>query len=247
MVRRIRRTSGGFKGKLALSILVIALISVAFGLVIWMHFKNKKSEEVYASRISELEEALSLGVMKEEQIEPVEIDPVKGEWVREIEYRFIELSFNISVGDYLDVRIRYPNGEDFIVASHKKLIALNEEKGSVILQVNEEEILMLSSAEYDLKQYGGTKVYAAICRDEPKSVFSIVDYVPSAKISKLLQENPNIVNTSLVMDMGIRSELEDGLKEFRGNNEELSYYEETDDYMGNLSELPEQYGGSIWD
>lgn len=73
-------------------------------------------------------------------------------------FDFISAFVGINNGDLVDVRISFPNGEDYIVISHKEIINVDE-KG-IVLRVNEEEILKMSSAQIDVNKYEGTKIYA---------------------------------------------------------------------------------------
>lgn len=54
---------------------------------------------------------------------------------------------NLQVGDYVDVRLTYPRGEDFIVVSHKRVMAITQD--SVKLSFNEDEIMLWQAAMVD--------------------------------------------------------------------------------------------------
>ena len=245
MVRRVRRMSGRFKGKLALAILAVALLSAAFGLVFWIYCRNKKNEEVLRSRISELETQLMNGTATTGEIEGV--IPERKNWEREIEYSFIDLSSNISDGDYADIRIRYPDGTDYVVVSHKRLTGIDREKGSAVLSVSEEEILLLSSAAHDKKVYVGTDVYTARYTEEPVTEFSVVNYVPSQEIYGQMEGNPNIAERISDTDNSLRSGIEEELKEYKDIDRDGESYEGASNYTETISGLPGEYGGSIWD
>lgn len=246
MSKRIRKMSGGLKGKLAVALIAVALLSIAFCLVIWMFFKKYNSEKEYITRITELENLLSQkteyetdNTIKEEK------ETIKVEKVRETEYGFISLASNISEGDYVDIRIRYIDGSDYITASHKKIIAIDRERGSVIIPVTEEELLLLDSAEHDKILYTGTKVYLTKYYNSDENI-SIVNYSPSLNIKNLIKTNPNINEISIVINDSERDGLEEKLLSY---NEEYTRDEGevTEDYNGPVSGLPEEYGGSIWD
>lgn len=85
------------------------------------------------------------------------------------EFDFIEINTLIQDGDYIDIRIVYPNGEDYIVAEHKQLLSVSIQEPAedpvrrnalTRLRVSEEEILRLASAYVDTMTYSGCKVYA---------------------------------------------------------------------------------------
>ena len=246
MSKRIRKMSGRLKGKLAVALIAVALLSVAFCLVFWMFLKKNNSEKQYIARITELENLLSQKTEseKENTIEE-ETVPIKAEKIRETEYDFISLPSNISEGDYMDIRIRYIEGSDYIVASHKKIIAIDRERGSVIIPVTEEELLLLDSAETDRTLYTGTKVYVTKYNNTDENI-SVVNYSPSLNIKNLIKTNPNINEISIAINDNERDLLEEKIScykdEYADSNGEV-----TEDYKGPVSGLPEEYGGSIWD
>lgn len=239
MVRRVRRMSGGLRSRFAMAVFAIALLTVAFCLVFWMYFRNKSKEELYLSRISELEEQLvTVNNIQEEIPEMAEIKKSE-EWIREIEYSNISLSSNLSEGDYADIRLRYPDGSDYVVAVHKRIAGLDREKGSVMLSVCEEELLMLSSAIRDLLVYPGARLYAARYTEAKDEALSVADYIPSAGIIRKLEKDKNILERSTFCTQADRAELEEGLKD--------CYYGEIGDYTETPVEYVEDLGGSIWD
>ena len=246
MSKRIRKMSGGLKGKLAVALIAVALLSVAFCLVFWMFLKKNNSEKQYIARITELENLLSQKTEseKENTIEE-ETVPIKAEKIRETEYDFISLPSNISEGDYMDIRIRYIEGSDYIVASHKKIIAIDRERGSVIIPVTEEELLLLDSAETDRTFYTGTKVYVTKYSNTDENI-SVVSYSPSLNIKNLIKTNPNINEISIAINDNERDFLEEKISCYKDKYAN-SNGEVTEDYKGPVSGLPEEYGGSIWD
>jgi hypothetical protein len=63
------------------------------------------------------------------------------------EFNVIQLPTNLQKGQFVDVRINFPTGEDFIVLSKKKVRELS---GTIVwYEMNETEILMASSAIID--------------------------------------------------------------------------------------------------
>jgi len=251
MVKRVRKMSGGLKGKLAMALVVLALLSVAFCLVFWMFLKKNQSEKQHMARISELERILADYNAEESEPEEKEAEPtlaVVAEHIRLSDYAFISISPVVSEGDFVDVRIRFDDGSDYVVASHKQIIALDRDKGSLVFSVSEEEILMLSSAEKDKKEYAGTKVYLTRYNMGEETV-SIVDYIPSTRIAELIHMNPNVMASSLRTGITDRERLEEELKKYKGiqAGDGSTVWEETENYQGSLSDLPDEYRGSIWD
>lgn len=63
---------------------------------------------------------------------------------RLMEYNMLTLPSTLSVGDYIDVRLTMPSGQNYIVLSKKQVMSLNNT--TVGLYVTEDEILMMTSA-----------------------------------------------------------------------------------------------------
>ena len=57
------------------------------------------------------------------------VDDINVGNLREIEYNVLSPSSNLNDSDYVDIRILFPNGEDYIVLSKKNLKNLNPETG----------------------------------------------------------------------------------------------------------------------
>lgn len=118
--------------------------------------------------------------------------------IREISYgEIIETTANVIPGNYVDIRLRYPDGTDYIVCS-KKMINVSLD-GITTMDFNEEDILMMDSAIVDayLFQGGiGTKIYAAKYVEPLLQDAAIVTYVPSKAAIAEINSDPNIVKVA---------------------------------------------------
>ncbi|NLZ80691.1 MAG: hypothetical protein GX913_02635 [Clostridiales bacterium] len=143
--------------------------------------------------------------------------------MRKISFSYIDIPLDLKVNDYVDVRITFPNGEDYIVVEQKKVLELSEntqENQTIPLLgicVTEEELLKLSSAKVDLEVFSGTRVYAVQYMGEYQEkaatnyplnqfVYEQIGWNPNIKESKLDRENSNH-----------RESLEQNLIEFMSN------------------------------
>lgn len=118
--------------------------------------------------------------------------------IRIQEFTNVKLPEGLEKDDYIDIRIVFPDGEDYIVAARKKIleIAGNEEDGSleagrISLYVSEEEILRLASAGVDASLYGGTEIYAIRYVEEFQNKAE-TDYPVNPEVFALMGWNPNI-------------------------------------------------------
>ena len=84
--------------------------------------------------------------------------------VRRQEYNVILPQSQLTTGDYIDVRLRTPDGRDLIVISHKEVtiptILDIETANCIWMNLSEEETLMLSCAIVESYQMNGGKLYS---------------------------------------------------------------------------------------
>lgn len=120
--------------------------------------------------------------------------------LREQEYNMIVPITNLESGDTIDIRLRLPSGEDYIVISKKK-VTLTDLGGvysteTLLLNVTEEEILTMSAAIVDAYQIAGSKLYATKYTDPGLQSKASSTYVPSQATVRLVDTDPNIVATA---------------------------------------------------
>ncbi|MEG1741668.1 MAG: hypothetical protein RR237_02195, partial [Acetivibrio sp.] len=128
--------------------------------------------------------------------------------------------------DVVDIRILYPNGENYIVLSKKILKELNQERTICYLWMEEQETLFISSAMVDAYMTPGAILYTTKYVESEIQKPSIVTYIPSHQVMDLIQKNPNIVESAkLGLEKQVREKLELRLEEFikEGGKEEKAF------------------------
>ncbi len=131
-------------------------------------------------------------------------------------FPYIKLTSQLEVGDYVDVRISFADGGDFILLSKKQIQGLSplREEGThaLWLIVSEEEILRLSSAVVDAYLNEGCYIYAIqYISDSQKA--AVVNYVVSDTVKQLMEEDPNIVRRAEnVQEYSLWKEYEAGIQ-----------------------------------
>ena len=132
--------------------------------------------------------------------------------LREVEYDVIHISPNIMVNDYVDVRIIYPNGENFIVLTKKSLKGLQPDTPVCYMWVDEEEILRMSAAIVDAGSYEGSRLYLTKYIEPNIQDESLVTYVPNISVLSLIENDPNIVERcSQLLNKEVRKAMENRL------------------------------------
>lgn len=141
--------------------------------------------------------------------------------LREQEYNMITLPTQLSVGDFIDIRIQLPNGGDYIVISKKQVMKCNS--STIWVNMYEEEIELMSNAIIEYYIMAGSKLYATLYVEPGLQMASTGTYVPNDAVSSLISSNPNItsyINSNRYSDAlkGIRNNyINSSLNEYRDN------------------------------
>ena len=115
--------------------------------------------------------------------------------LREQEYNMIALPSDLKTDDTVDVRLRLPNGADYVVLSKKKVkvpeAGGNQSYSTVSLNLNETEILLMSAAIIDYYKIQGSKIYINKYTDPGLQKASIFTYIPSEDALRVINKDPN--------------------------------------------------------
>ena len=127
---------------------------------------------------------------------------------REYEVLVANLMSDQADYDTVDIRIMFPNAEDFIIASKKTVTNLNLETASFNVQLNEEEILRLASATIDAYETTGAYIYVtryvANAQEE-----AIPTYLVRAETIDLINSDPNVLTKATeTLNLSARLSLE---------------------------------------
>lgn len=116
---------------------------------------------------------------------------------RQQEYNMVILPVDLVTGDYVDIRMQLPSGQDYIVVS-KKRVTIPDISGEYLtdtIKINmaEDEILSLSCAIVEAYKMEGTKLYATKYVDAGLQQASIPTYVVNNEVARLMDSDANIV------------------------------------------------------
>lgn len=156
--------------------------------------------------------------------------------LREQEFNMFLVQTNQKRGDYVDVRIIFPNGENYVVLSKKQIIDLALKENIVRLWLDETEIHNISSAIIDAYIQEGTKLYVTTYIMPELQEAAIPFYAANVDVLDLMRNDPNIVEkASDFLARQVRATLEANIKAITeedadkvttGVNEEISKNEE---------------------
>lgn len=110
-----------------------------------------------------------------------------GEGERSVEFSCFTLDSTIEKNDYIDVRIRYGNGEDDVVLAKKQVINVSLPACTVFLRMTEQENQMVASAIVDAGEFDAvlytTKYIKPTIQEASK-----ITYIPRVEFEDVLYE-----------------------------------------------------------
>lgn len=118
--------------------------------------------------------------------------------VRKQEYNMLVLPTDLTTGDYIDVRVLFPNGQDYIVVSKKEVeipqINGADSEDTIWINLTEDETLHMSCAIIDAFQIEGTKLYVSKYTDAGIQKAATVTYPIRRETYLILNSDPNILD-----------------------------------------------------
>lgn len=121
--------------------------------------------------------------------------------MRLMEYTILNLPQKLQKLQYIDIRIMFPNGLDYIVISKKQVTDLQNteesQKKIVWFHAGEEEILRMASAIVDASIVEGTVMYAVPYIAPDIQNEAVRTYPSNPDVQNLILENPNIINKAI--------------------------------------------------
>lgn len=110
--------------------------------------------------------------------------------LREQQYNMIILPQYLEVDDYIDIRLTLPNGQDYIVASKKRVKNITDD--TIWVNMYEEETLAMTNAIVEAYVMKGSKLYATTYVDAGMQENATPTYVPNSYVINLINADKNI-------------------------------------------------------
>lgn len=134
--------------------------------------------------------------------------------LREYEISVANIMTNQQESDIIDIRIMFPNGEDYLVLSKKTIRGLDFENAIFFANMTEEEILRFASATIDAYTISGTRIYVTKYLEPSIQEEAIPDYPVKTETLDLLNSDPNILSLAqTTLNLTARLDLESRLNE----------------------------------
>ncbi len=139
--------------------------------------------------------------------------------VRKQEYNAVILPVDLATGDYVDIRVQFPTGQDFIVVSKKSVeipvIDGMDSENTIWMNLSEDEILSMACAIVEAYRINGTKIYATKYTDPGMQEAATPTYPLSAETVSLIQSDPNVTD---VAEQKLRDRYTEAMINIRNNN-----------------------------
>lgn len=117
--------------------------------------------------------------------------------LRKQEYNMLVLPTQLETGEYIDVRLSLPSGQDYIVVS-KKQVEIPQVNGvdtddTIWIKLTEDEIITMNNAIVEAYKIQGSKLYVSTYTEAGIQNAATPTYVPTGEVMQLINSNPNIV------------------------------------------------------
>ena len=110
--------------------------------------------------------------------------------LRYVEYNMLTLPTTLDIGDYIDIRITFQNGQDLIIVSKKEVKTLLGD--TIGLELTEGEMLMMNSAIVESYIMKASKIHVIQYVEPGIQEAAAKTYVPTTEVQGLIDRNPNI-------------------------------------------------------
>lgn len=117
--------------------------------------------------------------------------------LRQQEYNMLVLPSQLESGQYIDVRLALPSGQEYIVVS-KKQVEIPQVNGvdsedTIWIKLTEDEIITMNNAIVDAYRILGSKLYVNTYVEAGMQEAATSTYIPNYETATLIHNNPNIV------------------------------------------------------
>ena len=120
----------------------------------------------------------------------IEADEEIADTERIQEYNMILLPSQLKNGDYVDIRLSLPTGQDYVVLGKKKVLGTTAT--GIWFYMDEEEMLTINNAIVESYVIAGSKLYATQYTNPGMQQASEPTYTVSGAVLTMIQNSPNI-------------------------------------------------------
>lgn len=125
---------------------------------------------------------------------------------RELDVVCNETPIGLEVGDYVDIRIAFPEGQTYVGMAHKKVVGISN--NTLKLIVNEHDHYRYESMKTDVSLYNSTRIYADKYVEPGLQKSAKIYYPLRFDIAKQSLHDPNIRENHFMKLIKLRKDLE---------------------------------------
>lgn len=144
-------------------------------------------------------------IMSKDMLMKTPVNQTKGVYTRELIFESVPVG--TMAGDYVDIRMILPNGEEYVILAHKQIKRLEET--TITIEVSEEEHVILNAAIQDLGVYEGFCLAYMTRYLEPGNDINVVAYYPVQKdMENYVKFSPNITDPTRCVNTALREHID---------------------------------------
>lgn len=152
---------------------------------------------------------------------PITGDLLMSEWfddtLRDVDITVNSRVVGMRVGDYVDIRITLPFGEDYVIFPHKRIQYIGDRSIKVYLNEEEWHLWQSATVDYYLNSQYGCRIYLTKYIEPGVQQAAVSYYAPSDRVYEIMRKDPNVVTEALTQ-MGVlhnnRGDLDELFNEF---------------------------------
>lgn len=111
--------------------------------------------------------------------------------LRTEDFNMIKLPVRLETGNYIDIRLTLPSGQDYLVVGKKQVVGCDD--STVWLKLSESETSIINNAIIESYIMTGSSLYATIYVDPGAQAKPTSTYPVSVAVQQTMLNNPNIV------------------------------------------------------
>lgn len=114
--------------------------------------------------------------------------------LRDIDISVSTWVVGMRVGDYVDIRLTLPYGEDYVVLTHKRIQSIGDKTVKMYLTEDEWNTYQSAMVDYYLYSQKGARIYFSKYVAPGLQTEATAFYAISDRVKEVIRTNPNIVN-----------------------------------------------------
>lgn len=125
----------------------------------------------------------------------VRVDGRLDDSARKVELDYVRLPYKLAEKDILDIRILFPNGENYNILKKKKMTGVDIPASMMFMDLTIEEVYLMDSALVDA-HLQKAEIYAAPYVEPELQESALESYIPNIAVLNVIKSDPAIIVSS---------------------------------------------------